>query len=358
MQYKIFLTAFIHFFFGLSLFAQKATLTFSERIFDFGTIKATNGIVIHEFRFSNQGNGPLIIKDVKSSCGCTVVEWPKEPILPKKEGVIKASFDPRQQTGSVYKTIKITSNANAADLVIALKGVVIPTEIVEEVYKFTIGDLRLQTIYASFGEVYKGSTGKYSIDVFNNSYDKPLTLSFRKLPAHIKAKVTPEVIEPQQQGSIVLFYESSVVNSWDFSVDRLELLINGVAPVNNRIHVTANIKEDFSGLTAEELLKAAHVSYSHHEFDFGVIHANQTVTHSFIITNTGKSDLVIRKVSASCGCTAVQPMKTTIAPGDSTEIKAVFDARGRTGTQKKAITVITNDPKQARSLLWINAMVQ
>jgi hypothetical protein len=193
---------------------------------------------------------------------------------------------------------------------------------------------------------------------FNNSHDNPIKITFRKVPAHLKITITPEIIDPQQQGTIDLFYESALVNTWDFSVDRLELLINGVAEANNRIHVTATVKEDFSSLSAEDLAKAAHVSFDKREFDFGTIGENQTVTHSFILTNTGKSDLLVRKVSASCGCTAVQPVKTIIAPGDSTEIKTVFDPRGRKGTQRKAITVITNDPKQTRSLLWIHAMVQ
>ncbi len=358
MQFKIFLSAFIYFFSGISIFAQNATLTIQESAFNFGTIKSTDGIVLHEFRFKNQGKKPLIIKDVKSSCGCAVAEWPKEPVLPGKEGVIQTRFDPKKETGAIYKTIKIISNADIPETVIAIKGVVIPAAVVEDEYKFTIGDLRMQTIYASFGEVYKGTTGKYTINVFNNSHDKPITITFRKLPVHLKIKVTPEIIDPQQQGTIDLFYESALVNTWDFSVDRLELLINGVAEANNRIHVTATIKEDFSALSAEDLAKAAHVSFDKHEFDFGIITEDQKVTHSFILTNTGKSDLLIRKVSASCGCTAVQPMKTIIAPGDSTEIKAVFDARGRKGTQRKAITVITNDPKQARSLLWIHAMVK
>lgn len=79
--------------------------------------------------------------------------------------------------------------------------------------------------------------------------------------------------------------------------------------------------------------------------------------HAFKLTNNGKSNLYIRKVSASCGCTAAQPEKTVVAAGESTLIKATFNAAGREGNQKKAITVITSDPKRSKTILWINGIV-
>jgi hypothetical protein len=141
-------------------------------------------------------------------------------------------------------------------------------------------------------------------------------------------------------------------------VDRIDLLINGQKFPNNRINVTANIKEDFSGISAEELALAPRVEFDSHQYDFGIILDDKVVEHTFKLTNKGKSNLFIRKVTATCGCTAVQPAKTMIPPGDSTVIKAVFNPSGREGNQKKAITVITNDPKHSKSILWINAVVQ
>ncbi len=336
---------------------EKSIITFPEKEFSFGTIKETDGAVVHDFRFTNSGKVPLILNQVTSSCGCTVPEWPREPILPGKSGTIRVSFNPDRQSGSINKTIQVNSNAETPQVVLSVKGVVIPVERVEEVFKFTIGDIRLQTIYAAFGEIYRGKTAHYSIRVFNNSNTMPATLTFSKVPAHLVVKVIPAIIEPQQEGTIEIDYLSSEVNTWDYAVDRLDFLINGKAVQNNRINITANIKEDFSGLNAEQLAMAAKAEYNSREYDFGTIMPDKTVAHSFILRNKGKSNLYIRKVSASCGCTAVQPSKTTIVPGDSTEIKAVFDARGREGHQKKAITVITNDPRQSRAILWITAIV-
>jgi hypothetical protein len=251
----------------------------------------------------------------------------------------------------------VISNASNSPFALSVKGVVIPSEKVEDIYKFTIGDLRLETIYAAFGEVNKGTTAEYPIKVFNNSKDTPAALTFSKLPPHLKIISVPVSIEPQQEGMIKIEYNTALINTWDYAVDRIELLINGKPVRGNRLNITANIKEDFSSLTPEQLALSAHAEYDSREHNFGSISDNQEVEHVFHLRNTGKTDLYIRKVTASCGCTAVQPSKTKVSPGDSTEIKAVFNARGREGSQKKAITVITNDPKQSRSILWITAVV-
>jgi hypothetical protein len=356
-----FATAVILGFFWLSpAFTQpdKPGISFSEKEFNFGTFRESVGIVTHDFQFTNTGRIPLLVNDVKASCGCTVPEWPKEPILPGKTGIIKVSYNPTKQNGAFNKTIQVSSNADMPIMNLAVKGVVIPTEIVEEVYKFTIGDIRLETIYAAFGEIYKGQSSTYTIKVFNNSKDKPARLSFRQVPPHLRIRFIPEIIDPQQEGKIEMEYITSDLKDWDYVVDRLDLLVNNAILPNNRISITANIREDFSNLSAADIEAAPRVEFDSRQFDFGTIASDVTVEHEFRITNAGKSDLFIRKVSASCGCTAVQPAKTRVRPGESTTIKTIFNASGREGNQKKAITVITNDPRRSKSILWINGIVE
>jgi hypothetical protein len=336
---------------------EKPEISISEKEFDFGTIRETDGTINHDFIFINKGKVPLIINDVKSSCGCTVPSWPREPVLPGRSGTISVSFNPEHQSGVIGKTIQIQSNASTPKVTLGLKGVVIPAQRMEETYKFTIGDLRLQTIYAAFGEVLKEKTATYSIKILNNSDSESIRVTFKHIPQHLRITVNPEKLEPRQEGTIDIEYNASLNSGWDYQVDRLNMLINGKELPNNRINITANLREDFSMLTAEQLAAAARAQFDTHQFDFGNITADKLVEHTFYLTNTGKSDLYIRKVSASCGCTAVQPAKTKIVPGDSTAIKAVFNAKGKSGAQKKAITVITNDPRQSRSVLWVSAFI-
>jgi len=336
---------------------SRPVIHFVEKEYDFGTFRESEGNVIHDFTFTNTGKVPLIINDVKASCGCTTPQWTKEPVLPGKTGIIRISYNPKSRPGSFNKTIQVNSNADMPSVTLAVQGVVIPVDQVEVAYKYTAGQLRLQTIYAAFGEVYKGDTADFSIKVMNTSMDKSARLSFRQLPQHLRVTMVPEVIEPQQEGRIVIEYLSSVQKDWDYAVDRIDLLINGQPVSGNRISITANIRENFAGFTADDLSKAPVVTFDQTSFNFGTITSDQVVEHPFRLTNQGSSDLIIRKVSASCGCTAARPVKEIIGPGESTEIKASFNAAGREGSQKKAITVITNDPKRSKSILWINGIV-
>ncbi|MBU1100868.1 MAG: DUF1573 domain-containing protein [Bacteroidetes bacterium] len=81
--------------------------------------------------------------------------------------------------------------------------------------------------------------------------------------------------------------------------------------------------------------------------DFGDLTEGVIVSHSFTIKNIGNDVLTIERVKASCGCTAAQPTKNNLQPGDSTEIKVTFNTNHRSGKQKKYVYVFTDDPENA-----------
>jgi Protein of unknown function (DUF1573) len=76
---------------------------------DFGTIQEGQKLEV-TYRFLNSGTKPLIVARVQPSCGCTVAEQPDEPILPGKEGVIKASFNSEGRVGINHKKIYVIAN--------------------------------------------------------------------------------------------------------------------------------------------------------------------------------------------------------------------------------------------------------
>lgn len=102
--------------FGSTAFAQveistqgEPDIEFEEDSHDFGTIEKGK-TYSHEFKFKNTGEGVLIIQDVEPSCGCTVPEYPKKPIMPGESTVIKAEFDPKDTNGYFNKSIKVKTN--------------------------------------------------------------------------------------------------------------------------------------------------------------------------------------------------------------------------------------------------------
>lgn len=89
--------------------ATAAVLTFESETYDFGNLP-TGAKVDHYFKFTNTGKSPLIIKDAKGSCGCTVPEFPKQPIAPGATDSIKITYDAGTQAGRQQKTVTLTTN--------------------------------------------------------------------------------------------------------------------------------------------------------------------------------------------------------------------------------------------------------
>lgn len=99
------------------------TIVFAEESFDFGTIKQ-NTENLHVFKFTNTGDNPLIIQTANGSCGCTVPEYPTEPIPPGGEGEIKVKYSPGTQKGMQQKSVTILANTVPGETVINIKAVV------------------------------------------------------------------------------------------------------------------------------------------------------------------------------------------------------------------------------------------
>ena len=93
--------------------------------YNFGDIEQGK-IVEHSFNIKNNGNLPLIISNVITTCGCTAPEWPKEPIAPNNSTSIKIVFDSRGKAGIQNKVVTIISNAQIPQSRIKIKANVIP----------------------------------------------------------------------------------------------------------------------------------------------------------------------------------------------------------------------------------------
>jgi hypothetical protein len=107
-------------------------MTFDSLEFKFGTI-AIGEKVLHSYHFKNTGDAPLLIGDVKPSCGCTSLkDWPTAPILPGEEGNISIEFNSDGQPGAVTKSIVVHTNAVPADYYLKLTGNVVGVEVVKE----------------------------------------------------------------------------------------------------------------------------------------------------------------------------------------------------------------------------------
>ena len=101
-----------------------ATIDFESKVVDYGQI-AHKSSGARKFVFTNNGSDPLIIKNAKGSCGCTVPTWPREPIAPGTTSEIGVNYDTKR-TGPFTKTITLTTNASKSPVILTIKGNVSP----------------------------------------------------------------------------------------------------------------------------------------------------------------------------------------------------------------------------------------
>jgi hypothetical protein len=96
-------------------------MKFEKETHDFGKIKEGDKVT-YEFKFTNTGKSPLIIKDAIATCGCTKPEWPKTPIQPGADGAIKVTFNSATKMGLQDKQITVTANTVPAQSMVHLIG--------------------------------------------------------------------------------------------------------------------------------------------------------------------------------------------------------------------------------------------
>jgi cyclophilin family peptidyl-prolyl cis-trans isomerase len=151
---------------GYTQIEKGAKILFNKETHDYGIIKY-NADPYCVFEFKNTGNEALLITEARGSCGCTVPEWPKEPIAPGATGMLKVTYDTKR-VGSFQKSVTITSNAvNDPVKVVNIKGEVLPENTAEVVNP----NMSAEGIYAEF------NTSKGKIICLLEHKKTPLTVA-------------------------------------------------------------------------------------------------------------------------------------------------------------------------------------
>ncbi|MFZ2286360.1 MAG: DUF1573 domain-containing protein, partial [Bacteroidales bacterium] len=342
---------------GVGLAAQPK-LNFASTRHDYGTIKEEAGKKEAVFNFTNTGDSVLVITRVQPACGCTASDYTKSPVPPGGKGFVTAVFDPRGYNSKFTKSISVYSNARPAVTVLIIEGQVTPREkTVDELYTFAVGPVRFESNHLAFTTTRKTEKKIRVMPVINTSKE-PATIEFEGLPAHLSLKVSPATIKPGEKALVEGTYDAKLnAGAWGNVNDLVRMKVNGKPMENIYLYVSANLVEDFSGLSSQQLANAPVFKLQSNTVDFGKIKQNSTADVEFFFTNDGKSDLEIRHVKSGCGCTALMPTETVIKPGGKSSIKAKFSSGGYKGQIYKNIFVYTNDPKNSEVMLMVKGEV-
>lgn len=322
----------------LSVFSQ-AVIQFNSKIHDFGTIKEVDGAVAYDFEFVNQGNAPIIIKNVESSCGCTSPEWTKQPVLPGKKGFVKATFNPKDRPGYFDKTITVYSNARPAVMELKIKGTVegkTRTVLGDYPYELPSG-LRLPLESISLMKVHKGEVKSMAIGVFNNA-GKQVAVGFANLPAHIQMSIEPQQIPDKSKAVIKAAYNTSMKGEYGLNQEKVTLVVDGK---KYDLPVSVFIEEDFKEVN---LATAPVADADKKYYNFGKTPSSQPASFTYQLKNTGKSPLKIHRLYTNDKRVVAEIAKKDLQPGESTPVNVKTVSGAEPGNVTAVVSIISNSP--------------
>lgn len=343
------------------MFAQQAVITFTKTEHDFGKINEADGKVTTVFEFKNEGMEPLVLSQVRASCGCTTPSWTKEPVEPGQTGTINVTYNPNGRPGRFQKTITVTSNATESTKKLYIKGEVIPKS-AQPVNKYPVkvGKLGLAANTLNFGTVLKN--GKHvvkDIEYANLESDEPLAVGVDLFNTPVAAEANMPSIEKGKSGKLQVRLDPQFLD-WGPQ----ELVISLWAGKDKKsaerqtIVISVNVEEDFSALTADQRQSAPILSCPK-TVTLGEITPGKKVKKTFKFKNVGADPLNVRCVVNQSKNIFTASAKGSIKTGKTGTVTIEIDGKEKgqpmkPGTYQRIITLMTNDPKNPKQQITIS----
>lgn len=348
---------------AVAMMAQQAVITFERTDHDFGKINEADGKVTTIFTFKNEGMEPLVLSNVRASCGCTTPKWPREPIEPGQTGDITVTYNPNGRPGRFTKTVTITSNATEPTTRVTIKGEVIPKPAKPvDSYPVKMGELSLKSREVNFGKVNDHETKTFEIE-YANQTDHDITVAL--LPAKgqekfLDAVVTLESVKPNETGKVQIALTTENAGVYGPVEGSFLIVVNGKQENNDafKIITTADVEEDFSRLTPEDHRNAPILDVAA-TVNLGTIAAGKVGKRSVNFTNVGADPLKIRRVLNNSKEIKATISKAELKNGKAGKLNIEVPTAGlEPGAYSRQLTIISNDPAKPKFIVTVNWTVE
>ena len=331
---------------AVAMLAQQPVITFEKTEHDFGKINEGDGRVSVVFEFMNEGMAPLVLSNVRASCGCTTPTWTKEPVEPGQKGSITVTYNPNGRPGRFQKTVTITSNATEATTRVYIKGEVIPKS-AKPVNKYTIavGDLSMKSKILDLGTIKKGENKSGELEYANlTQADHQVELAVNGADAYLIHQVTLPAPKATEIGKFIFALDSKLTKLYGLVEAYAYVVVDGKREISEtyKLTVKANIVEDFSNLTVEQKQQAPIIEVVDN-LNVGKIAAGKS--HKFIlpVKNIGVNPLEIRRAYSADKALNVKQAKA-IKSGKKGAIAIDINAKGlEKGAYTREVVIISND---------------
>ncbi|MDR1983777.1 MAG: DUF1573 domain-containing protein [Prevotellaceae bacterium] len=322
--------------------AQTGKIEFESKSHNFGAnIPEKGGNITHRFIFTNTGDAPVTIQDVRASCGCTTPAWTKEPVAPGEQGFVDATYRPAGRPGSFSKNLTITNNGDPKMISLTISGVVVKAPLtVEEEFPVALEGIRLSEKAFAFSRVAisEKESNPSVIKVYNSS-ENPVEISFKNVPEYLKIQTV--TLQPKEKGTIKAVYTSTKKSKYGTNINNIELLVNG-----KKLQETLTSTITLIPATVSDDKNAAKpvLNFINNNYTFSNIKQGSMVSNEYKFKNAGQADLKIiatNVVNANNENIKITYPEVT-KPGDEGSIKVVLNTKKLKGQQDFNIEIITN----------------
>ena len=329
--------------------------TFDKMTHEFGVVLWKHPATA-TFQIKNDGDKPLVISNVTTSCGCTVADWTKEPIAPGATGVVTSTFDAKA-LGHFYKDIGVYCNASARPIYLMLRGEVsADPKNYTLTHPYEIGAIRLNKAAIEFDDTNKGDKPTMEILVANTTSDV-YTPVLMHLPPYLEAVAVPERIGKKATGKIKVTLDTNKLPKFGLTTATVYLsrFPGDKVSEENAIPVSAVLLPDFSNMSQQQRLNPPAVQLSATEFTVPPLAENAKKKLTVVVKNVGKSDLEITDLQVFNPALGVQLKKRVLKPGAQTKMKiTVYGKYLKKVKSAPRVLMITNDPNCPKIVIRVN----
>ena len=335
-------------------------LEIDKFVHNFGDILLDSGPVSCTFTLKNTGSKPVVIYNVTTTCGCTDVDWTKEPLRPGKTGTVSVTYSNDEGPYPFDKTLTMYLSDMKKPVILKLRGVsqdkVKP---LEELYPVTYGKLGLKENINKGGNMEQNGQKSEAVMVANLS-DSPMKVTFAEVSEHLKVSVSPNPI-PARGTAEMTYTITADRELWGKNYYWAAPVINGRTYTSSegdrKIGFWAFTKEDFSKVTADDKRNGPRPTFKESTYSFGKIRKGQKVTAEYTFKNDGKMPFKVYKVDADAAisCSGVPEA----APGASVSFKVELDTTDLPkGESLTIVTLTTNSPLRPIVNLFIAGFIE
>lgn len=307
--------------------------------------------VTTRYQLKNVGDRPMVITDVKSSCGCMTTAWTRTPIAPGEVGTITLDYD-AATLGTFVKTARVQTNGGESEQELQLSGrVVREIKNSPQEFPFRIGEISLSTDNLEFDDISKGTQSQQTIHLYNGG-KKNYMPELMHLPKYLTAYAEPEILRPGKSGKLHVTLNSNELQNLGLTQTNIYLSCFPGDRVSkaNEIGVSTML---LPPQQAEGIHAYSPKAVVDTLIDLGSFSGKNELKGVLLLANQGRSPLEISALQVYNPGISVSLSKSRLKPGEKAKLKITAAAHFEQFRGSHRILLITNDPTKPKIIVRV-----